>query len=226
MKCVVFFLNLFLLLLFYGCNVSIEERIEDKFMDYVNENFDDPSEVEKITSITISDSSDVKSFLENIEYLVNDSTKYEINTEQVLEKVEAMPYSKRYESREYAEEYVEKSMNFLNFKLENIEKLKCLSDSIRNYMSRVKPSDYDYLYTYDIKVRMNKKGFKKILVFYAIVNAKTQEIKIQDHELKSEEVPILKDIYKCVDEYMELKREYMDLYIEFKESEKNLLMRL
>lgn len=226
MKRVVFYLNFSLLLFFYGCNTSIEDKIKDKFMDYANENFDNPSDIEEITSVTKTDSSDIKSLFADIEKIVNDSNDFELNSEKILEKVKSLSPSERYASERYVKEYLEKSLDFINFKLVNDDQFKYLSDSIRNYISKIKPSDYDFLYNYEIKVRTNKMGVKKMSKFYAIVNKKTEKITIQDHELKNEEVPLLKDIYKIMYQYIELRHVYMDMYVDLKKSEKELSIML
>lgn len=226
MKRVVFYLNFSLLLFFYGCNTSIEDKIKDKFMDYANENFDNPNDIEEITSVIKTDSSDVKSLFADMEKIVNDSTDFELYPEKILEKLESLPPSQRYALKEYVQEYVDQSLDFMNFKLVNDNQLKYLSDSIRSYISKIKLSDYDCVYNYEIKVRTNKMGVKKISKFYAIVNKKTKKITIQDHKLKDEEVPILKDIYKIMDKYIELRKEYMYMYINLRNLENKLFIKL
>ena len=137
MKRFVFYLNFSLLLFFYGCNTSIEDKIKDKFMDYANENFDNPSDIEEITSVTKTDSSDIKSLFADIEKIVNDSNDFELDSENILEKVESLSPSERYASERYVKEYLEKSLDFINFKLVNDDQFKYLSDSIRNYISKI-----------------------------------------------------------------------------------------
>ena len=63
-------------------------------------------------------------------------------------------------------------------------------------------------------------------LFYAIVNTKTGEIKIQDHELMVEEIPVLNNIHELVDEYIRLQSEYQDLYIEANRLENELLFKM
>lgn len=228
MRNLALFVNCLFFLFFISCNTSVEGRIEDEFMKYAYENFDDPAEIEEITSISLSDSSNVKLVFETIEKLANDSTDFWglLSPDEIYDKLNSLSTSQKLRIKSDVEKYVETSMKVLRFELEDYPKKKELADSIKSYISNIKSSDYDLLDTYEIKVRLNKKGTKKMELFYAIVNTKTGEIKIQDHELMVEEIPVLNNIHELVDEYIRLQSEYQDLYIEANRLENELLFKM
>ena len=51
-------------------------------------------------------------------------------------------------------------------------------------------------------------------------------IKIQDHKLKVEEVPVLYEITETINNYINLKKEYIKLYNEVKNAENIFIIHL
>lgn len=220
MKAILHSLSLLISLFLVGCNNSIEKQIEKEFFKYVDENFDDPNSVEEITAISVSDSSNIKTTFDMINSIVNDTTSFNVSLDKkILKKVEGLSYNEKMRTRIYAENYAEKALDFVHFKIENDNNLKFMADSINSYISKIKTSDYDFLYTYEIKVRLKEDGKRHLAIYYAIVNKNDNTIKIQDHKLKVEEIPILHEITETINNYISLKEEYIKLHKEVKNAE-------
>ena len=66
-------------------------------MKYAYENFDDPAEIEEITSISLSDSSNVKLVFETIEKLANDSTDFWglLSPDEIYDKLNSLSTSQK-----------------------------------------------------------------------------------------------------------------------------------
>lgn len=58
---------------------------------------------------------------------------------------------------------------------------------------------------------MKENENKRLHEYYAIVNAKNGNIKIQDHVLKIKDVPTINGIYYTFDRYYQLWNEYYNL---------------
>ena len=227
MKTILYSLSLLISLFLIGCSNSIEKRIEKEFFKYVDENFDDPNSVEEITAISVSDSSNIKTSFDMINSIVNDTTGINLSLDKnILKKVESLSYNEKLRARDYAEDYINKSLKFMHFKIKNDNNLKFMADSINSYISKIKISDYDFLYTYEIKVRLNEDGKKHLAIYYAIINKNDNTIKIQDHKLKVEEVPVLYEITETINNYINLKKEYIKLYNEVKNAENIFIIHL
>lgn len=227
MKAILYSLSLLVSLFLIGCNNSIEKRIEKEFFKYVNENFDDPDSVEEITAISVSDSSNIRTTFDMINSIVNDTTSFTVSLdESILKKIQELSYNEKLRTRDYAEDYFEKALEFVHFKIKNDDNLKFMADSINSYISKIKISDYDFLYTYEIKVRLKENGKRHLAIYYAIINKNDNTIKIQDHELKVEEVPVLHEITETINNYINLKEEYIKLYKEVKNAENIFIIHL
>lgn len=220
MKAILYSLSLLASLFLIGCNNSIEKRIEKEFFKYADENFDDPNSIEEITAISVSDSSNIKTTFDMINSIVNDTTSFDVSLDKnILKKIEGLSYNEKSRIKNYAEDYGEKALEFVHFKMENNNNLEFMADSINSYISKIKISDYDFLYTYEIKVRLKENGKRHLVIYYAIINKNDNTIKIQDHKLKVEEIPVLHEITETINNYIDLKEKYIELYKEVKNAE-------
>lgn len=219
-------LKLIVAVLFVGCNPSIETRIEKEFFQYADKNFDDPASIDEITSVSLSDSIDMEELFSNIMIIVEDSlfTK-DLQEGDILDRLSKLPRYKIYEIGYYAEDYLEKSLDIYRFKKDNNHRIAYLRDTINTYISNVNKSDLGIWYSYEIKVRVKNEDKKQILIYYAIVDA-NNIIHIQDHILKTEEVPVLNGILKYTNEYFALRDSYLDLCDKLKKSRNELIIRL
>lgn len=214
------FLNCLVLLFITGCDVSIENQIEQKFEEYVNENFDDPSSVDEITKVLLVDSFDVKELINSYKYIVNTDTfpeprysaeELESYVNKNLYKISHLPENSKVDVSQSVKDSYNNMQRIVDFLEENENLMKYLKDSINSYISKIDTSNCDLFYTYKIKFRVKENGNKKLHECYAIVNAKNGNIKIQDQVLKIKDVPTIYGIYYTFDRYYQLWHEYYNL---------------
>lgn len=213
-----------LLCFFTGCDPSMENKIENKFMEYVQENFDDPSSVDEITNILLVDSFDTKELINLYATVVKTDSfpkpkRSADEMEDLLNRkgheIENLPEDTRLKLASIIKKSIEifdRKMTFLNV---NGNIMKYLKDSINNYISKIDTANCVLFYTYQIKCRIKEKEDKKLLKYYAIVNAKNGNIRIQDHDLEVKDVPIIDGIYDKFNIYNKLWKEYYDLELEY-----------
>ena len=208
---------------FAGCKPTIENKIENEFMDYVQENFDDPSSVDEITNILLVDSCDTKELLNLYATFIKTDTfpkpKYSIyEIKDILDKnaskIKHLPKEKRQKISQLSKQGIELQENLIKFLYTNGDAMDYLKDSINNYISKIDTTNCDLFYTYKIKCRINENNNKKLLEYYAIVNARNGNINIQDHELEIKEVPIVYGIYNQFNLYYKLWNEYYNFKLE------------
>ncbi len=214
------FLSCLFLLFITGCDVSIENQIEQKFEEYVNENFDDPSSVDEITKVLLVDSFDVKELINSYNYIVNtdtlpeprySATELESYVNKNLYKISHLPEKSKADLSQSVKDSYNNMQEIVDFLEENEILMKYLKDSINSYLSKIDTSNCDLFYTYKIKFRVKENENKRLHEYYAIVNAKNGNIKIQDHVLKIKDVPTINGIYYTFDRYYQLWNEYYNL---------------
>ena len=206
-----------------GCKPSIENKIENEFMNYVQENFDDPSSIEEITNILLVDSFDTKGLLNLYATVIKTDSfpkpKYSIyEIKDIIDnktsEINHLPKEKKQKLSRLLKQSIEIKEDLLTFSYINGDAMAYLKDSINNYISKIDTANCNLFYTYKIKCRIKEKDNKKLLEYYAIVNAKNGNIKIQDHKLEIKEVPIIYGIYDQFNQYYKLWNEYSNLSLE------------
>lgn len=224
-----------LLCFFTGCKPSVENKIENEFMNYVQENFDNPSSFEEVTNILLVDSFDTKELLNLFTTVVKTDSfpkpKYSIyEIKDLMDKkayeVNHLSEDKKRKLSHIIKQCMELNEELYSFLCQNEIMMKYLKDSINNYISEIDTINCDLFYTYQIKCRIKEKDDKKILEYYAIVNAKNGDIKIQDHKLQIKEVPIIYGIYDKFNLYYKLWNEYCNFKLEETKQLNNLAYEL
>lgn len=213
-----------LLCFFVGCKPSIESKIEDEFMNYVQNNFDDPSSLQEIVNILPKDTAKIqevfamlKSTLEKDSLIISPSPLEK--QQEMLKKINNLSYSEKRRLKRKAEEFIYDATELINFHVKHIDEYEYIKNSIIAHIDSIALTEKDFIYTYEIKVRIKEKGEKKLLSYYAILNADSN-IRIQDHELKTEEVPVLKAVTDKIDRHLKLKEENLRLLKKAAESER------
>lgn len=218
---------------FYGCNIPIEKKIEKGFTNYVYKNFADPDDLQEIISISISDTLDVNyqvDYLNNklIEVLndfIKDSIEIKDSHENEIlsdKKILSYKFQKRLEESFYFEEYNEDLNNFYNFRINNIDSINFLTNTIKNYKNNVDSTKPYLLYSYNIKARVIDKDIKKIVSYKAFVNPINQEIIFENEKFKN--TPFINELTNGFDIIFGLSMKKIDLRYEIIESKTDLLL--
>lgn len=213
-----------LLCFFGGCKPSIENQIEDEFMDYVQNTFDDPSSLQEIVSILPKDTAKLQEMFAMLkETLKNDSLisspLSSRSYQEMLMRMKTASYSERKKYQKEGKVFLNDKIEIATFCIKYMDEFENIKKSIIAHIDSTTLTDKDFIYTYEVKVRIKEKDEKKLLSYYAIFNA-DNNIRIQDHELKIEEVPILKSVDDKIDRYLKLKEENLRLLKKAAESER------
>lgn len=215
---------LLVLICLCGCKPSIESRIEKEFLNYVQNNFDDPNSLQEIVSILPKDTVKIQEMFAMLrETLENDSLisapLSSRSYQEILMKMQTASFSERKKYQEEGRAFLTDKIEIAAFCIKYMDEFDNIKNSIIEHIDSTTLTGKDFIYTYEIKFRAKEKGEKKLLSYYAIFKTDNY-IKIQDHELRTEEIPMLKAVVDKIDRYFELKEENFRLLKKAAESER------
>ena len=219
MKTIYNLIFLFLLVAFIGCNNSAESRIEREFLKYVDENFDDPEDFEKITDISLYQKIDIDSLLEMIEECAIDTSSYKKKTGVVINKLESVGIDKI--DRDLIGRFMYAAFDYESFISANRHDIEDAMKYIELQNSLRKHSDIN-IYTYLIKVRLREDGSKRLKKYYGTIYKDDIFIN-NEFDSKGKVFEEFEKTYKLLLKYTKLSQSYLELYLELKESENKLL---
>lgn len=190
---------------------TIEDKINDKFIEYVNNNFDDPAELKEIISISPSDTMSKESIGEIIELLNNlDSLSLQMDSMctanlNSLSNNLTPAIQEKYYGNERVLSLLEKAMDdaedyciWLEYNGHRYDYLNSEIDRLFNDIDSTL-----FQVTYDIKTRVNTNDGLKIQHFYAIVE--NADIEIYNSTPGFEEYSEgIGKLFKYIEEYSEL----------------------
>ncbi len=187
------------LLLFVSCEKTPEKKVETAFKNYCKENFSSNQSLKEIISIEVIDTVSTQKIIEAVKTL----PEYEgeslfrdddFPTYYGMKNDYRVPYSLR-------EEYCENLLTYIK---------GMMDQGIKYYSNRmsldraIETNDSTTIVQYEIKASVKDNGIIDVKNYYAVVyNYNFEEIKIQDHKLKSDECPEeLKTILDLLEEVL------------------------
>lgn len=211
-----------LFIFLYSCTKTQEELIEEKFQNYVYENFDNPMDLREVISIQLNDSIDKNSIFEvlSLTYKLDSAAiKLLNNTNEYIYKL----VTKKGYSREIC------NVDFSHYDRTRLREIlleitplymSCLSS--RFYIADRTQLDSIYLtidslkiYEYEIKCRIFKEDEMKIEKYYATVNDTL--IQINDNKLSLENFSETSEFWDLLEDYRESQRKHLNKVDNFKD---------
>ena len=177
-----------------SCTQTVEDRISDKFKEYVNSNFDDPSDLKEIVSIEIHDSTNNATMLElfncaceldtlvaGVDSLKNkkwDKFMKNFGNSVISERSDHLSKYKREQMLSDAIKYLFEQAdadNSVQKKIKQIAEHKCLLDSIYYSLDTIN------VYVYRIRTRITELD-KAIKIHDYFATIEDDDIRISDTE--------------------------------------------
>lgn len=199
-----------------GCqNNTIENKIKAAFKQYGNENFASKNSIKDYISIEPFDTISSQALIESCEVFVNaelpffifqrEIESYGNKYDNVLRKTK-VPYRLR--------EQLNDAMEEMRANPYQGTYLILVQEKLKEVMNEVNSSDSIYIVQYKIKARIKENNITEVREYYAIVeNNDYDNIKIQDHELKTNECPeIITKLISAMDTFTEIYKDEKKTY--------------
>lgn len=212
MRTILFFLIASICSIFISsCGSQPKSRIEQKFQNYVNENFGNPKDLVEIVSITKTDSFDILGHIDillssnQMEYLSELYAKY---GEALINLAAKLPSSKKYELSK-------KVLPLINEKSSTIYSDLASYNTKREKLIRL-VNDIDSTFAvsreYLIKARVRTKDEVVVKKFYVMDCCVIDSVMISESSIKTSELPPQTlEILIAIEEYWGVIKKQLDL---------------
>lgn len=206
-------LLLSLIVILYSCSQTVEERISDEFIKYVDSNFDDPNDFKEIVSVEFKDSFNNASLYEIVDasYKLDSicEKSYTLGTNFVVELVDELKaYETKYRNLSSYNREQLLGMIFEYTNLEDKTRTKTYKENKQLIDSLYYSLDTFNVKKYNIRIRIQENSKLKISDYYCL---------LEDNNLIFfDSEPTIMDLsYKCksfikvLNEYNQETREYI-----------------
>lgn len=190
---------------------TIEEKIETAFKQYVEENFNDPSDLENIISITPNDTmtvetiGEIKLALDKLHECILESDSLCKKNMDILQKKLTPSVIGKYYGDERILSLIGEQMKVTNKRLDwmysNEDSFFYLMHKLDTCYNSLDSSLFKV--TYEIKTRVNGRGELQIKPYYAIVDGEVIEI-YSKYPSFNDYSPQIEQFFEYVEEYQPL----------------------
>ena len=184
------FFVLFIVMTFFGCQKSNEDKIEKSFKDYVRVNFDNPDDLKEIVSIEFKDTLSQKEIINEAKNLILENKKIQDTNNRLSNELQEIQNNKKLslyiESKindssigDSIRKKYKKCLKITEYNIENLNEYQTSLKIVENYIDFVSKHDTIY-YGYQIKYRINKNNKIKLETIDCRINSVTQKIDFYD----------------------------------------------